>query len=135
MNCNFNFGCQCNNCKNFVNTTAVTLSGDSLILTIPSSALCNGSCKCIHISQAIPTTITANTVVRIQVGATFYPVIKPCGSLLYADQIRTNRTYCFKFASDSLLFTYRGGWRLCKTAHQFNCVPMATTAGTSETEV
>lgn len=127
MNCNFNFGCCCNNCNNFVSTTSVTFVNNVLSLVIPATSLCNGKTRCIRIAQAIPTTINSNTTVVITVGAVSYSVITPCiGNFLYADQLSRclNRIYCFKFATDTLRFIYTGGWRLCKTSHQFNCIPL-----------
>lgn len=134
MYCNYMLNCQCNRCANFVATTAVALSGNVLTLTIPSTALCNGTVKCIKIAQSIPAGVTANTQVKIAVGSTAYNVVTPCNvNFLYADQIKANNVYCFRFGTDSQTFIYRGGWRLCKTAHQFNCIPMTTTTATSNT--
>lgn len=127
MNCNFNTNCQCNNCSNFVKTTDVAVVGGNLVLTIPSMSLCNCKNLCLMIAQTIPNTITTNTKVVIQIGTggISYSIITPCcANNLYADQLNFGKTYSFKFGTDTLFFIYKGGWRLCKTAHIFNCIPL-----------
>lgn len=125
MNCNFNSSCSCNACKNFAKTTAVALVGNTLVLTIPNTSLCNCSTKCIMIAQPIPSTVTANTNVAISINGVTYTAITPCcANNLYADQITSYKVYSFKFATDTLCFIYKGGWRLCPTKHIFNCIPL-----------
>ena len=127
MYCNFNYGYGCQNCQNFVKTTEVKGTADRLDLIIPARALCNNTTLCICIAQPIPADVTIDTPVFIVVGDAEYPVVTPCLNLIYADQVQPGRMYCFKFAVDTLGFIYKGGWRLCRTKHQFTCIPIAST--------
>lgn len=131
MNCNFNLnnGCNCNSCKNIVTSTSIKLLGDVLTLIIPDMSLCNGKCVCIKIGQSLPIGITSNTIVLVQVGLVPRLILTSCiGNFLYADQISSCKIYCFKFATDTQVFLYKGGWRLCQTKHIFGCIPITAVA-------
>lgn len=60
----------CNTCANFIKTTSVTLVGTVLRLNIPSTTLVNDQKICVCIAQAIPGTVTPNTIVAVFNGAT-----------------------------------------------------------------
>lgn len=114
-------------CSNIVKSTAITISGVNLRITIPSQSLSNGQKVCICLAQPIPAS-ASTLIVQIVVGATVRPVITPCGNLLYSDQkyqgtcktVATSRTVlCVKYASDNMLFVYAGKNRICPTALPF----------------
>lgn len=132
MNCNFNQTNNCVCCKNLVTTTSITLLGNTLTLIVPDMSLSNCKSVCVKIGQQLPVGITLNTIVILQVGLVPRLVLTNCaGNFLYADQIQSCKIYCFKFATDTGLFLYKGGWRLCPTKHIFNCIPLVaiTTIG------
>ena len=128
MNCNFMLSCNCNNCQNFVKTTSVAIVNNTLQLTIPDRVLRNCECLCINVAQNIPSNITSGMPIKIVVNGTIYNVVTSCCcNFIYADQIRTGKTYCFKFGIDTNTFIHKGGWRLCRTAHDFTPVLSITT--------
>lgn len=113
---------RCNSCKNFVNSTAVTLSGTNLVIAIPQNNYINNSEVCICISQNIPSGVTGETQVVIQIGAdtaTTYPLRTKCGHNIYGDQIKSRTLYCTRVATDTASFIYNGYKCLHCTAHIF----------------
>ena len=126
MYCRYNYNPNCKDCRNFVKTEKVSGNAKELILTIPERCLCNSCAVCICIAQPIPAEVGKDSNVKIKVGDNEYNTITPCGNFIYSDQVCCNKMYCFKFASDSKLFTYKGGWRLARTKHAFDCIPIKT---------
>lgn len=124
---------RCNSCKNFVNSTAVTLSGTNLIITIPQNNYANNSEVCICVSQSIPAGVTGETQVVIQIGTatTNYPLVTKCGHNVYGDQITSRTLYCTRVATDTASFVYNGYKCLPCTAHIFPAALPVSTAAAS----
>lgn len=99
------------NCRTIL-TTAVAVSGDDLILTIPEGTYANCENYVIRIAQDIPATATNLMPVIVEIGtaATQYPILRRCGHHLYANQIRTRRNYVLKVAADTGAFVLVGGY-------------------------
>lgn len=97
---------------NVIETTSVFLTGaGQLVLQLPNDVYFNCTNYVIRIAQALPSGITANNPVAIQIGsgAVLYDVIRRCGHYLYANQISANRNYVLKVAGDSGVFVVMCG--------------------------
>lgn len=94
-------------CCNEILTTAVAVTDDTLVLTIPDSTYINCQNYTLRLAQSIPTTATALMPVVIQIGTetTQYPLVKKCGHNVYANQLRTRRRYRVVVAADTARFT------------------------------
>ena len=105
-----------NNCScKLLYTTAVALNGNtSLQVTIPATTFNNGECIGVRIVQAIPSNGTPLPV-NIVMGATSYPLLKPCGNNVMSDQLRSGRTYCLRVGTNPNHFTVRRTNTLCGT--------------------
>ena len=103
--------CSCD----IVCSTAITLNGNtSLQITIPSKTYNNGECLLLKLQQAIPSTGTP-TPVNIQMGATSYPLLKPCGNNVMSDQLRSCKAYVLRVGTNPNHFTVTSCDRLCGT--------------------
>ena len=101
-------------CK-LVCSTAITLNGNtSLQVTIPVATYNNGECVGLKLAQDIPSNGTPLPV-NIQMGATSYPLLKPCGNFVMSDQLRSGRTYCLRVGTNPNHFTVKRCDRLCGT--------------------
>ena len=123
MYCNYNVNncCKCR-CKNYVESTSVRLEDSLLKIEIPKKILCNKQIVCVKIIQPIPEGATGEIPVVIVVNGVEYNVLNKCGNFVYADQIQRCKMYSFRFATDTTYFVYCGGFRLCPTRHNFNCI-------------
>lgn len=111
---------KCGGCPHFVKSTAVTLTGTQLIITIPQNIFSNGEKVCIGIAQSIPDNITSSDTVVIQIGdaTTYQSLITRCGNAVRADQIRCGKTYHTFVATDTQLFVV-SQCELCKTGYNY----------------
>lgn len=104
-----------NQCCHLVSSTAVALDGTTALnITIPTTTYNNGECVGVRIAQAIPSDGTP-VPVNIVMGATAYPLLKPCGNFVMSDQLRANTTYCLRVGTNPNHFTVRYLDRLCGT--------------------
>lgn len=126
MYCKYNYNPNCTRCTHFVRTEKIIGDDSQIVLVIPERPLCNCASLCICLSQLIPKKVGKDSILKIQIGTEQYLVGTPNGNYIYGDQLCNGKYYCFKFGTDTLAFIYRGGWRLCKTKHVFNCVPIPT---------
>lgn len=130
---------KCNSCRNFVTTGAVTISGTTLVLQIPSNNYLNNQEVCICVAQPIPAGTTSSLNVVIQIGTdttNLYPLRTKCGHNIYADQIKTRTLYCTRVATDSTTFVYNGRCPLpCTSAIMTGSLPVTqvTNAATTAT--
>ena len=130
---------KCNRCRNFVTTGAVTISGTTLVLQIPSNNYLNNQEVCICVAQPIPAGTTSSLNVVIQIGTdttNLYPLRTKCGHNIYADQIKTRTLYCTRVATDSTTFVYNGRCPLpCTSAIMTGSLPVTqvTNAATTAT--
>lgn len=101
-------------CK-FVCSTAIALNGNtSLQITIPSTTYNNGECVGVRLAQAIPSN-GQPLPVNIVMGATSYPLLKPCGNFVMSDQLRSGMTYALRVGTNPNHFTVKCCDRLCRT--------------------
>lgn len=101
---------------NIICSTSIALNGNtSLQITIPSKTFNNGECFGLRLAQAIPSNGTPLPV-NIQIGATSYPLLKPCGNFVMSDQLRTNVTYALMVGTNPKHFTVKRCNRLCHTS-------------------
>lgn len=123
----------CGGCCHFRRSTAVTLTGTQLIITIPEDTFSNGEKVCIGIAQSLPTNVTSADTVVIQIGdaTTYQSIITKCGNNVRGDQIRQGKVYHLYAATDNNLFVVNA-CELCKTS--FNYPIMPTTASSATTE-
>lgn len=105
--------CRCNNCKSFITTNAVTISGDNLVLNIPNNNYPNNVELCMVITQNIPAgSDSLPVLIQIGEGGPTYPFRTPSGHDIYADQLTTRRVYQMRVAADSGTFVYNGRYCL-----------------------
>lgn len=121
---------RCNRCRNFVVSSGLSLSDGLLVVTIPQNTYANNSEVCICITQSLPSGVTSDTPVAIQIGssATLYSLTTKCGHNVYGDQIKSRRIYCTRVATDTQRFIYNGRYSLPCTNHVFPIALPITTA-------
>ena len=104
--------CSCD----LVCSNAIALNGTtSLQITIPTKTYNNGECLGLKLVQPIPSDGTPLPV-QIVIGATAYPLIKPCGNNVMSDQLRQGKTYCLRVGTNPFHFTIKRCDRLCGTS-------------------
>lgn len=123
-----NRGYACGGCVHFVRSTAVTLTGTVLSITIPEETLKNHQRLCLCIAQSIPDAADENTTVSVVLGTQEIPVITRCGNHLYADQIKSRQVLKLFAATDIPYFVTAQDCHLCKTKHVFPTIPTPTPA-------
>lgn len=102
-------------CCNLISSTAVALDGTTALnITIPAATYNNGQKIGVRIVQGIPSTGTP-VPVNIVIGATAYPLLKPCGNFVMSDQLRSGVTYCLRVGTNPEHFTVTTLDRLCGT--------------------
>ena len=95
-------------------STAIALNGNtSLQITIPAATYNNGECVRVYLAQAIPSNGTPLPV-NIVMGATSYPLLKPCGNNVMSDQLRSKRVYGLRVGTNPNHFTVTCD-SLCRT--------------------
>lgn len=115
--------CSCNTCANLVRSTAITVSGGALQITIPTTPLRNKQRLCIALAQPIPGTVTPDMLVRVVNGSSTLNIITPCGNYLYADRLRSRRVLHTTVATDVPLLKLVDTCNLCNSAHVFPVIP------------
>ena len=118
----------CNSCRNLVRSTSITLSGNILTITIPTTTLINKQCLCVVLAQTIPSTVTADTIVQIADGASTLNVFTPCDNFLYADQLTCRKVLRLRIATDTLVAKLRSTCAIRCTRHVFSSIPAAAAA-------
>lgn len=118
----------CNSCRNLVRSTSITLSGNILTITIPTTTLTNKQCLCVVLAQTIPSTVTADTIVQIADGASTLNVFTPCDNFLYADQLTCRKVLRLRIATDTLVAKLRSTCAIRCTRHVFSSIPAAAAA-------
>lgn len=85
----------CKLCNKLIISTAVTVSGTNLVVTIPAGSYNNNQKYCIVIAQNIPSTATINMPVVIQVGTgtQLYNLVDKCCRNVTVCGIRTRTKY------------------------------------------
>lgn len=118
-------------CNKTILTTAVAVTGDNLVLTVPETTFDNCCQYVVRIAQDIPATATNlnNVVIQIGTEATLYPIIRKCGHYLYANQVRTRRNYCLLVAADSGMFVLVNGFVCANNCGAVRAIPEPATAG------
>lgn len=83
-------------CDKLVISTAVAFTGGNLVVTIPAGTYNDDYKYCIVIAQSIPSTVTINApvVVQIGTGTVLYPLTKCDCTQATACSIRTRTKYC-----------------------------------------
>lgn len=120
------------NCKTIL-TTAVAISGNNLVLTVPTTIFENCREYVIRIAQDIPLTATNLMTVAIKIGAapTLYAVVRKCGHNLYANQLHTRRNYRLKVAADVQRFVLLCGEIKCSNCGTIATIPASTATVTA----
>ncbi len=96
-------------CKKFISTTANSVVGTQLILTIPATTFNDGDIIYLYVSQSLTSALSTNSV-AIQIGTsdTYYPLVKVCGNNVRADQIRDATIYKLTVKTDPGHFIVNG---------------------------
>lgn len=125
---------KCCSCK-IVYSTAIALNGNtSLQITIPAQTFNQGERLTVRLVQAIPSN-GSPLPVNIVMGATSYPLLKPCGNFVMSDQLRAGCRYCLRVGTNPNHFTVFRCNDLCGTTFtppQMN--PVAGPAPTAAAE-
>lgn len=124
------YGFGCSGCPSFVKSTAVTVVGTNLRISIPNQVIRNRQQLCIAVCQSIPDTITQDQVVQISVNGTNFSLINECGNYIYADQIKSRKVLRLYFATDTLVASVKRAC-LCPTSHGFPVIPVPAPATAS----
>lgn len=102
-------------CCNLISSTAVALDGTTALnITIPAATYNNGQKVGLTIVQGIPSTGTP-VPVSLVIGATEYPLLKPCGNFVMSDQLRTGVIYGLRVGTNPAHFTVITLDKLCGT--------------------
>lgn len=123
------FSGNCNNCKNFVRSTNVIVSGTSLVIVIPQNVFSDGEKVCVCVSQAIPFYAPTITQVAIQIGtnATLYNLVTEKGEFVSPSQIKARRVYHLRAAATSQMFRVLRR-ELCGCNRTSDTIPAGETA-------
>lgn len=118
------------NCCKEILTTAVAVTADTLVLTLPQATFQNCCQYVIRIAQDIPATATNLMPVVIQIGtdATQYPLVRKCGHNVYANQVKTRCRYVVKVAADTARFVLWNGFLRAENCGAVASIPAPTTA-------
>lgn len=118
---------RCNNCKSFVTSNAITISGESLVVNIPTNNYPNNAEICLVLTQALPAgSDSLPVLIQIGEGGPTYPLRTMAGHNVYADQLTTRRIYNLRVAADSGTFVYNGRCSLpCSSAVVPGSLPVA----------
>lgn len=108
-----------NKCFACVKSTAVAVTGNNVVITIPEGNYYDCELVKLCICQSIPATATPamTFVIKLGAAATLYPINTKCGHLVYGDQMRSRKAYILRVATDTQRFSYVDGAPLCCTAH------------------
>ena len=102
----------CRLCDRLVISTAVAVTTDGVVVTLPAGSYGDGNKYCIVIAQAIPTTATISAPVLVQIGAgtDTYPLVRRNCRPVTACGIRTRTRYpvCVETTADGGLFRMLG---------------------------
>lgn len=117
------------NCCKEILTTAVAVTADTLVLTLPQMTFQNCCQYVVRIAQDIPTTATnlMPVVIQIGTGTTQYPFVKKCGHNVYANQLRTRRRYTVLTAADTARFVLCAGQLCGQNCGTVASLPVPTT--------
>lgn len=131
-----NNGYGCAGCCHFNKSTAITLSGTVVDITIPDQTLSNGQKLCVALCQSIPTGITATTTVSLSLDGTTIPLRTPCGNNVYASQLRSRKVLKICVATDTSTGVVTNAKCLCPSSSGFPIISPAPAAAsaTSTTE-
>lgn len=135
MSCKIYQG-MCNCCKNFVKTTSVTVSGNTLVLAIPQATYNDGDKVCVCIAQAIPTYAGTVNEVAIQIGSasTTYNILTEDAEYVNPNNIRARRVYHLRAAATSQLFRVCKK-ELCGCTYTNNTIPQATAEASQTAQI
>lgn len=121
-------GYGCAGCCHFNKSTAITLSGTVVNITIPDQTLSNGQKLCVALCQSIPTGITNTTTVSLSVDGTTIPLRTPCGNNVYASQLRSRKVLKICVATDTNTGIVTNANCLCPATNGFPLIsPAAAT--------
>lgn len=86
----------CKICPNIVISSAVTFTGDDLVIDVPATSFRDGQKVCLVVAQTIPAETTITAPVSITIGGdatTLYPLVKCDCAQVLACAIRTRTRY------------------------------------------
>lgn len=121
--------CNCNE-QNVILATAVAVSGNNLVLTIPNGTYPNCYNFPLRLAQSVPLTATnlMPVVIQIGTGTTLYPLRQKAGHNVYANQLRARRNYVIHTAADTATFTLLHGILSTCNCGVVESLPVQTTA-------
>lgn len=122
-----NNGYGCAGCCHFNKSTAITLSGTVVNITIPDQTLSNGQKLCVALCQSIPTGITATTTVSLSLDGTTIPLRTSCGNNVYASQLRSRKVLKICVATDTNTGVVTNAKCLCPATSGFPLISPAAT--------
>lgn len=125
--------CKCQNCCNFVCSTAITVTtGTSMVITIPTMTLNNGQTLCLCLAQSFAST---NEPVSVTDGNITLPLLRCDGNQVRGGQLRARRKYKLQVATTPQSLIVRS-CNLCPTCYvQPQIVPAAAASAATTQEV
>lgn len=134
MSCSLynNNGYGCAGCCHFNKSTAITLSGTVVQITIPNQILTNREKLCVALCQSIPSGVTATTTVQLVVNGTNIPLITPWGNNVYASQLRSRKVLKICVATDTNTGVVTNARCLCPSTNGFPILNPPATSTASE---
>lgn len=124
-------GFGCGGCCHFNKSTAITLSGTVLQITIPDQVITNKEYLCVALCQSIPNGVTASTTTQLIVNGTKITLITPCGNNVYASQLRSRKVLHINVATDTTLGVVSKNSFLCAPTSGFPIINPPATASAS----
>jgi hypothetical protein len=105
----------CRLCNKLILSTAIAVSGTSLVITIPSGGYLDDTKYCIVTAQSIPSTATINMPVYIQIGTgtVLYPLINCDGTQIVASDIQKRTKYSVKVETSPTSGVFRLLGNIC----------------------
>ena len=126
MTCNLYKSTNCSQCVKLIKSLSMEIKGTDLMIVIPEMAFHNHERICLCLAQPIPSEITSDTKVTIQVGTGILakmPVVTKYGNLLYADALKARRVYPLMAATDTSILILTDMSKIGGTEHKFPTVP------------
>lgn len=125
-----NNGYGCGGCIHFIKSTAITVTGGNVIITLPSETVRNCEKFCICLAQNIPEGATSDTPVFVEfteITGTF-SLINRCGNRVYGDQLRSRKVLHTIALTDTPLLRLIDNKGICCTDHAFPTLTPTTPA-------
>lgn len=115
----------CGQCQCLVKSTAIEVSGDSVVITIPEKTFHNGQPLCVVLAQSIPNTVSADTKIILSTGSVKLTMLTPRLNFVYGDQLLSRKVLRTRVATDTSAVVLTNSSCVRCTTHSFGTLPKA----------